>query len=276
MARELLDRWQESKMIKYVSLSKENTSFDGNPFSVTSEKGHRYKVSHPTYKDAITQLAKLKSKLVELNDQALIKRIMPLESYASVLSEIHMLESYIELYTKGKHDRQTESYKDAFTKYKRANDNLRKVIEKKDGAPGQYASVVKEVIMGLGDAVSARKPQLIERTVLYIDNMPVIEKILSRQEDKTVPNTTKTVERIKRIKERVLPAMSPFKVISKRFTKEDECKTTKRSKEYYVTKADLVKMIREKPSLRVKFTGLDKMSKDEICERLFDEAENIA
>jgi hypothetical protein len=74
----------------------------------------------------------------------------------------------------------------------------------------------------------------------------------------------------------VLPAMSPFKVISKRFTKEEECKTTKRSKEYYVTKADLVKMIRDKPALRAKFTELNKMSKDDICEKLFDEAENIA
>lgn len=76
-------------------------------------------------------------------------------------------------------------------------------------------------------------------------------------------------DRNERVKERVLPMMSPFKIIRKKFSTEEQCKTTKRSKEYFVSKKDLVAMIKSKKRLAEQFTGLEKMSKDDICEKLF-------
>jgi len=57
-----------------------------------------------------------------------------------------------------------------------------------------------------------------------------------------------------------------------RFNTEEECKSAKRSKPYYTQKKDLLDIISKNSKLKPQFPRISKMSKDEICDKLFEVA----
>lgn len=72
----------------------------------------------------------------------------------------------------------------------------------------------------------------------------------------------------------LLPLGSPYTGFT--FKTKDECKASRRNKsneKYYMKKDDLVNLIKKKQRLRSRFSGLDKMSKDAICDKLFNIAQ---
>ena len=63
----------------------------------------------------------------------------------------------------------------------------------------------------------------------------------------------------------------PFNLF--KFKTRDECKSSSRSKSYYMNKNDLVDVISNDPELSRAFPkGVKKMHKDEICDAIFDRA----
>jgi hypothetical protein len=86
------------------------------------------------------------------------------------------------------------------------------------------------------------------------------------------PNQKRKKQNIK-IKEKVIKNMIntyPFNLFN--FKTRDECKSSSRSKEYYINKSDLLNIIKTDPNLTKSFPkgSLSKLPKGEICDIIFD------
>lgn len=144
--------------------------------------------------------------------------------------------------------------------------NLRKMKENIDTQNG-----VKRYINAQKSLLHKELPS--DRGFMY-----VLEKKKKKKKAKDVKavKAVKEVEEVqqqiktKKIKKAKDP--SPDDRVDFLFATEEECKSAKRSKPYYTQKTNLIDIISKNAKLKPQFPKISKMSKDEICEKLFEVA----
>lgn len=278
MARELFARWQDPTFEQYTKLfqkavQQKNKIDFSKPLHITMRGKKHVTLHHPIFinvKDRIKQLETLLAKntyTMALHHTESVSKPSAKQSM-DTLSEINTLHMYMEMIK--------SSYKKQCNDLEDARQSLN--VTRKKGSPSQYIEAYKKLINDHKDYVPFQSD-----TVVYIHQQPQITESqvspIQKQVTKSPPakkskaSKKENVEhQIERVKHRVLPNMSPFKMFANTFQSEEECASMKRSAPYFVTRAQLVEMIKSKAALRVKFDKLHKMSKDDICKKLFDEA----
>lgn len=135
--------------------------------------------------------------------------------------------------------------------------NLRKMKENIDTQKG-----IKRYINAQKSLLHKELPS--DHGFMYVLERKKKKKVKALKEVEEAPAKTK--------KTKTKVVASPNVADDFPFKTEEECKSAKRSKPYYTQKKDLVEIIGKNSKLKPQFPRISKMSKDEICDKLFEVA----
>lgn len=111
--------------------------------------------------------------------------------------------------------------------------------------------------------------ELVFQTLLGTDTYMVAAPRVS----KSPKPKAKTKAKAKKVSPVIKNMLNEYPFNLFKFKTRDECKSSSRSKSYYMNKNDLVDVISNDPELSRAFPkGVKKMPKDEICDAIFDRA----
>jgi hypothetical protein len=304
MAYELVNRWTNPQYLNYIDLYTKHiedtvtkrhgvrVKFGNDTQTIVQTEEGFYKLKAPVYNSVDGEISKITEQLrVDGNtfvssiaskslsakhssDTKLSKELAKLVLYKSVMKE-NIIKS------------KTAAMKDLHKLLKHAIKQLQdpEVLKKQKkyfAAVGSVVTITRSILKVKDDVTDGN----IQDAIIYISDLPRVKKVSSSKAaeiQSQLKNTTvvgkksknkqsgkDVIEQNERIRDNVLPMLSPFKIIRKHFTTEEQCKSTSRSQPYFVLRKDLVSLIKDKDSLAQHFTGIDKMNKGNICEKLFN------
>jgi hypothetical protein len=117
--------------------------------------------------------------------------------------------------------------------------------------------------------------ELVLQTLLGTDTyMFAAPRVAKSPEPKAKAETkAKTKAKAKKVSPVIKNMLNEYPFNLFKFKTRDECKSSSRSKSYYMNKNDLVDVISNDPELSRAFPkGVKKMPKDQICDAIFDRA----
>lgn len=296
----MLSLWNDKKYIEYLDLFQKYITIDpnvvhlsGKPFK-TTKNGVMYQVTPPTFIDIDEEIYNIEHLLTAQSNQSKVQMFIngssgiSLENYQR-LNELRLYKAQIR---KLMNDKISDFRKDQIAVSK-ACQKLQDIdVQSK---PGEHNRLVKQIISMTHDLLkkSENVPSLFDQPRVYaIKTLPIIEESnekapevkakVKKQSDSGVQKAAKAInkaekdvlDQIERVKERVLTQLTPFRIFHQKFQTPEQCKSQARSQKYYVSKVDLMEMIKSKDKLRPKFPSINKMSKEDICERLFELSNN--
>jgi len=143
--------------------------------------------------------------------------------------------------------------------YKNANVEIARLVKENKPGSTYFDDIYAEEYMKFS-----------KNSPVYMIQEPT-EIAYSPEQNKNTRNK-KTQQQNTKIKDKVIKNMMntyPFNLFN--FKTRDECKSSSRSKEYYINKSDLVNIIKADPNLTKSFPkGYSKLPKGELCDVIFD------
>ena len=306
MSHTLASRWTDPTFLEYIKLFSifiQQATVQSHlpivlnePFEVRTEYG-TYKVTMPEFEsvdhriDTILDLLRssLNTLYGSLLDRSNKGEDDETSQHAALTHELAELMMYKQWTVQSELAQKKLERTNLKQKLKAARRDIN--AENKHGSKKAVESVIR-ITRHLLDYLNnhATDAYVISRELIYVKTMPIIEQISSDTNDKTVKKKEK--EKVKKtklksksktpddvlkqneqIKMSVLPKMSPFKSLRKRFKTEEECNSSNRKERFYVSKKELIEMIKNKSELSKEFPGIHKMDKGAICGKLFSFAD---
>lgn len=269
---------------RYIGSQQTEVYHNMNEF-VVEKNGKEYHVRPPVFVDIDDEISRLECSLSKISNKELISEYVsnsidiPLTDYLT-LNELRLHKAKLQ-----------KAVKDQVIEFNRKVENLHTLRDKMKSLdslsqPGEKHQICKEIIKITMDLIQASVVVPDRNSVprfFAIKTLPTIEEkgdfkvhVGEKKPRKIIPlnKEEKVLDQIDRVKDKVISMLTPFRIFHEIFNTPDQCKSQARTKKYYVSKVDLIEMIKSKEKLRPKFPNIGKMNKDEICDRLFELSDN--